>query len=155
MPYDLFIKLLFEDLSENELKELLSYSHKIKFSSGDYIFKEGDESDSLYIIFTGKIELTTKTHYNDKIDLPIVLNGTVLGEVAFFDGKPRTASARAIDNIEAMKFTHSDFEKMENQSPKLAIKFLKEIAKISAERLRWADEIVKDLIDKSRTSESN
>lgn len=148
MAYDLFIKLLFEDFSEVELRELLSYTQKRKFSSGDYIFKEGDESDSIYIIFTGKIELTTKIQENEKIDLPIVLNGTVLGEVAFFDGKPRTASARAIDNIEAMMFTHLDFEKMEKEAPKLAIKFLKEIAKISAERLRWADERVKDLINK-------
>ncbi|MFN8579230.1 MAG: cyclic nucleotide-binding domain-containing protein [Candidatus Sericytochromatia bacterium] len=147
MAYDLFIELLFEDFSEDELKELLLYSQKIRFSSGDYIFKEGDISDSIYIIFTGRIEVTTKTENKDKINLPIVLNGTVLGEIAFFDGKPRTASARAIDNIEAMMFTHNSFEKMEDESPKIAIKFLKEIAKITAERLRWADEKVKELID--------
>lgn len=147
MAYDLFIELLFEDFSEDDLKELLLYSKKIKFSSGDYIFKEGDVSDSLYIIFTGRIELTTKTENKDKINLPVVLNGTVLGEIAFFDGKPRTASARAIDNIESMMFTHDSFEKMENENPKIAIKFLKEIAKITAERLRWADEKVKELIN--------
>jgi CRP-like cAMP-binding protein len=148
MAYDLFIELLFEDFSEDELKELLFYSDKIKLSSGDYIFKEGDISDSIYIIFTGRIELTTKTENNNKIQLPLVLNGTVLGEIAFFDGKPRTASARAIDNIEAMMFTHNSFERMENEKPKLAIKFLKEIAKITAERLRWADERVKELLNK-------
>ena len=148
MAYDLFIELLFEDFSEEELSELLLYSKKIKFSSGDYLFKEGDVSDCIYIIFTGRIELTTKTEHNDKIQLPTVLNGTVLGEIAFFDGKPRTASARAIDNIEAMMFTHDSFEDMENKSPKIAIKFLKEIAKITSERLRWADERVKELLDK-------
>lgn len=148
MAYDLFIELLFEDFSQTELKELLSFSQKTKYMSGDYLFKEGDISDSIYIIFTGRIEISSETEHHDKINFPTVLNGTVLGEVAFFDGKPRTASARAIDNIEAMVITHKSFAQMEDINPKLAIKFLKEVAKITAERLRWADQKVKELSDK-------
>ena len=148
MAYDLFINLLFEDFSEQELKDLLSISKKYKYMSGDYLFREGDISDSMYIIFTGRVEISTKAEGNDKINFPTVVNGTVLGEMAFFDGKPRSASVRAIDNIEAMVITHDALEKFENDNPKLAIKFLKEIAKITAERLRWADLKVKGLSDK-------
>lgn len=147
MAYDLFIELLFEDFSEEELKDLLHIAKKTRYMSGDYLFKEGDRSDSIYIIFTGRIEISSEIDNHEKINFPTVLNGTVLGEIAFFDGKPRTASVRAIDNIEAMVITHKAFEVFEIDNPKLAIKFLKEIGKITAERLRWADQKVKDLLD--------
>ena len=147
MAYDLFIELLFEDFSEEELSDLLHIAKKTQYMSGDYLFKEGDESDSIYIIFTGRIEISSEMDNHERINFPTVLNGTVLGEIAFFDGKPRSASARAIDNINAMVITHNIFKEFENENPKLAIKFLKEIGKITAERLRWADQKVKDLTD--------
>jgi CRP-like cAMP-binding protein len=148
MSYELFVKLLFEDFSENELKEVLSISKPCKFNSGDFIFKEGEDSNSLYIIFTGQVEISSKQDNEDKISFPFVMNGTVLGEIAFFDGKPRTASARAFDEIDAMQITREAFSKLEIKNPPLAIKILKEIGRITAERLRWADEQVKELSNK-------
>jgi CRP-like cAMP-binding protein len=145
MSYDLYVKVLFENFSEDELRKLLSISKQCKFQSGDYLFREGDESYSMYIIFTGNVEISS-SGFKDKITFQdFSKNGTVLGEVAFFDGKPRTASVRAIDNIVAMQITKDEFSKIEKEDPGLAIKFLKEIGKITAERLRSADLQVKEL----------
>jgi CRP/FNR family cyclic AMP-dependent transcriptional regulator len=148
MSYELYVKLLFEDFSQAELKEIIKISQPCNINAGDYLFKEGEESNSLYIIFTGKVEITSKSDNEEKISFPVLVNGTVLGEIAFFDGKPRTASVRAFDDIYAMKITKEAFDKLEINNPKLVIKLLKEMGRITAERLRWADEQVKELSNK-------
>ena len=99
MKDELFVELLFEDFSADELQELFSVAISQKFSSGDFLFREGDESDSIYIIFTGRVEISSKRHDSDKISFPTVVNGTVLGEIAFFDHKPRTASVLSLIHI--------------------------------------------------------
>ena len=146
MSYELYVKVLFDNFSESDLKKLLSISKQCKFKTGDYLFKEREESNSMYIVFTGNLEIFSSSGFSQKVTFKdFHSNGTVLGEVAFFDGKPRTASVRAIDNINAMQITRDEFSKIEEEDPNLAIKFLKEISKITAERLRWADEQVKEL----------
>lgn len=145
MQDETFIELLFEDFSEYELKELLSLARSERFNSGDFLFREGDDSESIYIIFSGRVEISSRTDNLDKISFPTVINGTVLGEIAFFDGKPRTASVRAIDNIEAIVIDKECFTEIERFHPKLAIKLLKEIIRITAERLRWTDQMLKEL----------
>ncbi|MBC7474296.1 MAG: cyclic nucleotide-binding domain-containing protein [Candidatus Sericytochromatia bacterium] len=145
MSHELLVELLFEDFSESELQELLSISEPKKFLSGDFLFKEGDNSDSIYIIFSGRVEISTQKKDHDKISFPTVVNGTVLGEIAFFDGKPRTASVRAIDNLQAIIISKSSFDELEKNHTKLAIKLLKDILRVTAERLRWADKKLIDL----------
>ncbi len=145
MSHELLVELLFEDFSESELQELLSISEPKKFLSGDFLFKEGDNSDSIYIIFSGRVEISTQKKDHDKISFPTVVNGTVLGEIAFFDGKPRTASVRAIDNLQVIIITKSSFDELEKNHTKLAIKLLKDILRVTAERLRWADNRLIDL----------
>lgn len=63
------------------------------------IFREGDPSDCLYVIKTGKLAIT-KTKGAGEIILAEKKNGEMLGEMAFFDNKPRSAGAKAITDVE-------------------------------------------------------
>jgi CRP-like cAMP-binding protein len=146
MTEQLYAKPLFEDFSEEEMQELLGFSRAIKFEAGDYLFRQDDISQSIYIIFSGNVELSAINVNEEEISFPVVGNGTVLGEIAFFDGKPRTASAKALDTLETIIFTHEDFTRLEEENPKLAIRILREFGRITAERLRWADEILIEII---------
>jgi CRP/FNR family cyclic AMP-dependent transcriptional regulator len=147
MDETLYAKPLFEDFSEQEMAELLKFSKALKFQPGEYLFKQDDISQSIYIIFSGTVELSAINNNDEEISFPVIGNGTVLGEIAFFDGKPRTASAKAIENLESIIISQEDFSRLENNNPSLAIKILKEFGRITAERLRWADEVLVELID--------
>jgi CRP/FNR family cyclic AMP-dependent transcriptional regulator len=61
----------------------------------DYLFREGDASEAMYVIKAGKLAVL-KSKGNSEITLAELGPGDMIGEMAFFDSKPRSASARAL-----------------------------------------------------------
>ncbi len=61
----------------------------------EYLFREGDPSVAMYVIKTGKLGIL-KSKGNSEITLAELGPGDMVGEMAFFDQKPRSASARAL-----------------------------------------------------------
>ncbi len=70
-------------------------------SKNDILFREGDSSDAMYVIKTGRIAIT-KAKGSGEIVLAEKKAGEMLGEMAFFDNKPRSAGARAIQDTEVI-----------------------------------------------------
>lgn len=62
---------------------------------GDVLFREGDPSEAMYVIKSGKVAIV-KSKGNSEIQLAELGAGDMLGEMAFFDSKPRSAGARAL-----------------------------------------------------------
>jgi CRP/FNR family transcriptional regulator, cyclic AMP receptor protein len=65
-----------------------------EFRKGDLLFREGDVSDAMYVIKKGRISIT-KNKGAGEVELAELGPGEMLGEMAFFDNKPRSAGARA------------------------------------------------------------
>ena len=66
---------------------------------GDILFREGDPSDCMYVIKSGRIAIT-KAKGSSEIVLAELGAGDMLGEMAFFDNKARSAGAKAmIDTV--------------------------------------------------------
>lgn len=72
-----------------------------KLGKGDILFREGDPSDAMYVIKSGRIAIT-KTKGSGEIILAEKKAGEMLGEMAFFDDKPRSAGAKAILDTEVI-----------------------------------------------------
>ena len=62
-----------------------------RYNPGEVIFLEGDESDSLYIIKSGRVRIVKEVQ--DRL-IPITVIGAqeFLGELAVFDDRPRSSS---------------------------------------------------------------
>ncbi len=65
-----------------------------QLTAGQYIFREGDPSDACYVLKSGTVVIT-KAKGNSEIELASLKTGSMFGEMAFFDNKPRSASAKA------------------------------------------------------------
>lgn len=65
-----------------------------EYRKGDLLFREGDVSDAMYVIKKGRIAIT-KAKGAGEVELAELGPGEMLGEMAFFDNKPRSAGARA------------------------------------------------------------
>ena len=61
----------------------------------EYLFREGDAAEAMYVIKVGKLAVL-KSKGNSEITLAELGAGDMIGEMGFFDAKPRSASARAI-----------------------------------------------------------
>ncbi|MGD9044799.1 MAG: cyclic nucleotide-binding domain-containing protein [Desulfobacterales bacterium] len=76
--------------------DLAKYSST--FTSGQTIFLEGDDSQDLYILVSGQIEIFK----GDKKIRDLTQEGSVFGEVSFFLGEQRTASVKAKTQVEVI-----------------------------------------------------
>lgn len=72
-----------------------------KLEKGQYIFRENDPSDAMYVVKSGKIAIV-KAKGPTEIVLAELGPGQMLGEMAFFDNRPRSASAKALAESEVI-----------------------------------------------------
>lgn len=109
-------------------------------SPGSILFREGDESDGMYVIRRGKL-LIFLDKGGHEIPLVTVGEGAMVGEMALFDKKPRSASARALEEVELTVIGNDDFRKIMRQIPKW---FVTLMATLST-RLRDTNSKLEDL----------
>lgn len=96
---------------------------KIRFKSGQVIFKEGDRSLEAYRILTGKVQITIQGEAK-----PIILaqlrDGDIFGEMGMVDERPRSASAQAVFDTECEVMTPRDFQVTILQNPERLLPYL-------------------------------
>jgi CRP/FNR family cyclic AMP-dependent transcriptional regulator len=82
---------------------------EITLKPNDLLFEEGDPSKSLYFVKKGAIRLFRRKG-EGKIEIDTVRTGQVLGELAFFDGQPRSASAEALLPTELVEISKGSLD---------------------------------------------
>lgn len=95
---------LFKDVTDDELKMVVSICNEIQFNNDKDIFTEGDDGDAVYFIVNGKVMI----HVLRK---QIVIRNTneFFGEMAIIDDRPRSASATSIGDSILLKINRNDF----------------------------------------------
>jgi len=112
--------------------------HTVELKKGEHLFHEDDMSKDLYILQSGVVKIYKTT---DGMRLPIALvhAGQFVGELSFFDGKPRSASAEAATDIKVIKLDAAKLDKEIKKLPSWLMVLIRSIA----DRMREADELVK------------
>ncbi|MBT5917632.1 MAG: cyclic nucleotide-binding domain-containing protein, partial [Alphaproteobacteria bacterium] len=72
--------------------------------------------------------------------------GSVFGEIAFFDGQPRSATILSRVQGSALKISRQSFETLVESHPKVANMILFDLSRILALRLRWTTVISQHLV---------
>ena len=110
----------------------------IEFKKGELLFKEGDNSKDLYIIQNGIVKIFKEAD-GKKLPIALVHSGQFIGELSFFDGKPRSASAEAATDLKVIKLDQAKIEREVRKLPSWLLVLIRSIA----DRMREADELVK------------
>lgn len=137
---------VFEKMKPEEIQEILPYLERCSFSNKDTIFHQGDDGDHLLLLIRGQIELVlsaTETNYQKQI--AILCPGTVCGEMAVIDGKPRVATAVAIGETLCFKLTVEKLGQIRIEKPELAYKFMLGLGQDLAKRMRIANRLATEL----------
>lgn len=112
----------------------------INLKKEQLLFKEGEASDGMYLIRKGEIVVYLEKNGNE-VKLATLSAGAMLGEMSFFDKKPRSASAKALSEAEVTKISNEDFTKLLKQVPKWFVSLMTSLST----RLRETNERVQGL----------
>ena len=101
-----------------------------RIESGADIFREGEQGDRMYIVSEGVVELSVKGRI-----IATIGKGSIFGEMALIDDKPRSATARAKTDCELATIDEAKFFELVHEKPSFAL----EVMKVLVERLRMMD----------------
>jgi CRP/FNR family transcriptional regulator len=87
---------MFSDLDKKFHKELQDSIHIKKFTKNSIVFYEGDESDYLYILLDGTVQLYKTSPKGSQVQIKRMKAPTVIGEYACFEKRPFPASCEFI-----------------------------------------------------------
>jgi CRP/FNR family cyclic AMP-dependent transcriptional regulator len=132
---------ILSDLSPADLQTIAGHARVRTVPKNTVVITEGDESDSLYVILSGKI----KVYLTDKEGREVVLNtqgpGDYFGELALMDPAPRSASVMALEPSKFSIISKADFEECLFRNPAIGLRLMKAMAR----RIRALSERVRDL----------
>jgi CRP-like cAMP-binding protein len=126
-------------LTEEEYVRLLDDTIPVSAEPGDVIFFKGAPSTSLVIVVAGELEVFEESK-GRMIVLGTVPAGSVVGEVGFLDGRPRTRHVRAKSACELRKITREGFVELLNVAPILFAKMMVALSELLAGRYRMVTE---------------
>jgi CRP/FNR family cyclic AMP-dependent transcriptional regulator len=129
--------LLLPGWRDEDWKELFRFTSTRRVMAGDALIRRGEPDRTLYFVLRGGLEVIVRSADGLTMGrVAVVGAGSVLGELAFFDGGPRSAAAWAVDECEVAAMTPDQYAAFEQSSPALARELLFALGRILAIRLR-------------------
>ena len=126
---------LFARFLAGEYEGLAQAGETRQLDPGTRLVEEGQQATDLYILLEGEVEVMAPMG-QDWVQVAVLGPGSVIGEMAFLDGLPRSARVIAATNCSVLQITRDSFQEFSNKEPNLALVFLLELSKIVAFRLR-------------------
>lgn len=83
-------------------------SAKKQFKKGEILIREGEKGECAYVIETGNVEILVQRE-GRPIQIGTRGPGSLIGEMAMIDDKPRTATVRAVEDCDVLEITREDF----------------------------------------------
>ena len=136
---------MFKDLVPAELAKVAPLFFEKSYTPNSTLFVEGMTGEILYAIKKGSVNITKKMPSGNEQILATLKEGEFLGEMSLIDNRPRTATARVAEESTLLVMTKKAFTTLLEKHPDIALKILLVFLKIANERLRKANESVKQI----------
>ena len=127
---------VFETLASDDLARVAEVSVPRRFSAHHIIFREGDASDTCYVVRSGHARAIREHADGRTIALAHFGPGDIFGELAMFDDERRSATVETLDDVEAIAILGADMRRLLREHPDIAVKLVIALGR----RMRAANE---------------
>jgi CRP/FNR family transcriptional regulator, cyclic AMP receptor protein len=127
---------VFETLAREDLEQVARVAVPRNFAAGEVVFREGDESDTCYVVRSGHARAVRAHPDGRTITLASFGPGDIFGELAMFDAERRSATVEATDAVAAVAVLGADMRRLMQQHSELSVKLVISLGR----RLRAANE---------------
>jgi CRP/FNR family transcriptional regulator, cyclic AMP receptor protein len=115
---------LFSTLAPEELARVAEVASSDRFEPEQIVFREGDSSDSCYVIRSGHA-CALREHGDGRImTLARFGPGDIFGELAMLDDHRRSATIKAIDELEVIAILGPDMLRLLGEHPQISVKLI-------------------------------
>ncbi len=106
-------------LDENALRELAPHGAARSFPKNAVIINEGDQTDSLYILLSGRVKVFVSEEDGREVVLSTMREGNYFGELVL-DGGPRSASIMTLEPCRCFVIPLGDIQGLLDHNPLFA-----------------------------------
>jgi CRP-like cAMP-binding protein len=131
---------LLRHLSPGDLATLAERTEIKAYAADATIFRRGDAAQTMMVVITGKVQISSPALEGDKIIFATMHPGDVFGEIALIDGHERSTDAVTAEATEVLVLQRDDFIKVLENNPKLSIDLLR----VMCTRIRHTNELLED-----------
>jgi len=132
---------LFGCLAAEELWEIAQRASNLHFKKGELLFLSGEQAKGLFVVVNGQIRVFQQNAEGREQVMHIDTAGSVVAEVAVFDGGPYPASAISEADVDVLFIDKNDVHDFCRMYPALALQALK----LMAQRVRKHAQLVESL----------
>ena len=126
----------FAELGPVDLDRVGQVAVPRSFARGEVVFREGDDSDTCYVVRSGHARAIREHADGRQLTLATFGPGDIFGELAMFDSERRSATVDAVDALEAIAILGADMRRLMREHPDIAVKLVIALGR----RLRAANE---------------
>ena len=119
---------MFSGMTLEQLRVLSTHLEEQHFLRGEVIFQEGAFSQDLYIVVIGRISIIMDYGGAHERCLNTLSEGEFFGEMAIFEGAPRSATAVTEDEAELLVLAPEKFKQTIYQKPDMAFEIFRELS---------------------------
>jgi CRP/FNR family cyclic AMP-dependent transcriptional regulator len=118
---------VFAGLSQAALAALARDFRVRQVEKNGVIFHQGDEQTQVYVVVDGKVRIYKISPGGNETSINISSTGTLTGEFAALDGRPRSASATALTRCVLLEMPGARFMSHLERQPGLALRISRQL----------------------------
>ena len=134
-------------IDSRDVSALQRYLERVETSVGDVVVRQGDESDAMYFIESGRVDVLLQGDGPEVLRLRSMTAGTVIGEVGFYLKKARTASIVVTEPGVLQRLSLEALQQMEASDPHTASALHMFITCALSDRLLTTNRVIQELMD--------
>jgi CRP/FNR family cyclic AMP-dependent transcriptional regulator len=114
---------------------------KRRFKRGEALVEQGQKSDALFILLTGRARVMTSDSRGREVILATLSQGDYLGEMSIIDNEPHSATVRAEVQTDVLVLGRAEFARCLTENASMSLVVMRGLVK----RLRHADRKIESL----------
>jgi CRP-like cAMP-binding protein len=115
---------VFSTLELEDLERIAQLAVPRSFQAAQAVFREGDSSDTCYVVSSGHARAVRGHGDGRTITLAIFGPGDFFGELALFEDELRSATVEAIEEMSAVAVLGGDMRRLMNEHPQIATRLV-------------------------------
>lgn len=114
---------------------------KRRFKRGEALVEQGQKSNALFILLTGRARVMTSDSRGREVILATLAQGDYLGEMSIIDNEPHSATVRAEVQTDVLMLGRAEFARCLTENASMSLVVMRGLVK----RLRHADRKIESL----------